>query len=513
MKIIIYLIYKKMDTLEDEYAIGLDLGTTFSCIGVYKNGKVEIIPNSLGNNITPSIVIIDNNLDILVGEETSDCLVKKYDSCIYETKRLIGRNFSDKEVKDEIQKLTFKIIKSKDDNSPVIEIMNNGIPITYYPVEISSFIIKKMVQNAEKYLNSRISKLVITVPAYFNDSQRKLTKQAAELAGLKVLRVINEPTAAALAYGLDKKLQNNEKILIFDLGGGTFDVSIISIKKDENNLNHKVFQVLSTSGDMQLGGKDFDNKLVEYFLNKMDDKEEIKKDKKCIQNLKISCEKIKKDLSNPNTTETTLNIPQFFNKKDIIFQIKREEFEDICKDLFDKLDISLNRALINAQLTKDEINEVILVGGSTRIPKIREKLKKFFPKSNINNSINPDEAVAYGATLEAEKILHNKNVTIQNFLLKDVIPLSLGTNVLNKSKDPKILKEGDVMDVILKKGTPMNYSNSKEYSSVCDNQKEMAIDIYEGENAFVKYNHLLKKSTISGLKERPKGETKVIVTF
>ena len=502
-----------MANSEDEYAIGLDLGTTFSCIGVYKNGNVEIIPNSLGDNITPSIVIIEDNLDILVGEETTDFLVKKYKSCIYETKRLIGRKFSDKEVQNEIEKLSYKIIKSKleNDDSPMIEIINNGMPICYYPVEISSFIVKKMVQSAEKYLGTEISKLVITVPAYFNDSQRKLTKQAAELAGLKVLRVINEPTAAALAYGFDKKLENNEKILVFDLGGGTFDVSIISVKRDENNSNQKIFEVLGTSGDMQLGGKDFDNKLVEYFLNKMDNKDKILEDKQYIKKLKISCEKIKKDLS--NSTETTLIIPEFNTNNNIMFPIKRKEFEDICKDLFNKLDKSLDNALINAKLTRNEIKEVILVGGSTKIPKIREKLAEFFPKSNINNSVNVDEAVAFGATLEAEKILNNKNDSIHNFLLRDVIPLSLGTNILNKSKDPKILKEGDVMSIILPKGTPMNFSDSRTYASVSNNQKEMTIDIYEGENAFVKYNHLLKKSKISGLKEREKGKTKVIVNF
>ena len=501
-----------MATLEDDYPIGLDLGTTYSCIGVYRNGKVEIIPNGKGEKLTPSIVIIDINSNILVGEDTTDFLVKNYDSCIFEIKRLIGRKFSDKEVKDEIEKLPFKIIKSNVDDSPMIEIISNEIPMTYSPVEISSFIIKKMVKNAEKYLNKRISKLVITVPAYFNDSQRKLTKQAAELAGLKVLRVINEPTAAALAYGFDKNQKLNEKILVFDLGGGTFDVSIISVKIDENNLNHKVFQVLGTAGDTQLGGKDFDNKLVEYFLNKMDNKEEIKKDKKYMKKLKIKCEIIKKALSTSN--ETILTINNIFNNKDINFKIKREEFEDICNDLFNKLDISLDNALINAKLTRNDINEIILVGGSTRIPKIKTKLKQYFPNiKKINDEINADEAVAYGATLEAAKILNNKNGSISEFLLKDITPLSLGTNILNKSTDPKILGEGDVMSFIIERGTPLPIELSKSYSTVCDNQKEMTINIYEGENAFVKNNHLLRKSKITGLKERPKGKTEVIVTF
>ena len=499
------------ETLGDEYAIGLDLGTTFSCIGVYRNGKVEIIPNKKDEKTTPSIVVIENNLDILVGEDTEDYLVKNYDSCIYEIKRLIGRKFSDKEVEKEMEKLPFKIIKSNDEDSPMIEILNNGIPITYNPVEISSFIIKKMVQTAEKYLNKEISKLVITVPAYFNDSQRKLTKQAAELVGLNVLRVINEPTAAALAYGFDKKEEIKEKILIFDLGGGTFDVSILSVEKDENIPDRIIFQVLGTSGDTQLGGEDFDNKLVEFCLNKMNNKKEIIKDKKCIKRLKISCENIKKTLS--FSEETILKINDFYNKEDIFIPIKREEFEDICNDLFKKLEVSLEDALINAKLTKKEINEIILVGGSTRIPKIKTILENYFPNCKINDSINPDEAVAYGATLEAEKILNNKNESISKFLLRDITPLSLGTNTLNKSKDPKIKEEGDIMSVIIKRGTPIPYTGSQTYTTVENNQTEMTIDIYEGENNFIKNNHLLKKSEISGLKKRPKGETKVNITF
>ena len=500
-----------MDTSGDEFAIGLDLGTTFSCIGVYKDGKVEIIPNKKDEKTTPSIVIIDPNSDVLVGEDTEENLVKNYNTCIYEIKRFIGRKFSDKEVKKELERLPYKIIGSEDDDSPIIQVINNGIPITYNPVEISSFIIKKMVQTAEKYINKRVTKLVITVPAYFSDSQRKLTKQAAELVGLNVLRVINEPTAAALAYGFDKNQALNEKILVFDLGGGTFDVSILSIHKDENNSERKVFQVLGTSGDTQLGGEDFDNKLVEFCLEQQSNKEEIMKDKQCLKRLKINCESIKKKLS--FSDEQTLFIENFFKNEDLKIRIKREEFEDKCNDLFRKLEKSLDDALINAKLTKDEINEIILVGGSTRIPKVKKVVENYFPNCKINDSINPDEAVAIGATIEAEKILHNNNESISNFLLKDITPLSLGTNVLNKSTDPKIKGEGDVMSVIIKRGTPIPYAGSQSYFTASDNQTGMVIDIYEGENTFIKYNHLLKKSSINGLKKRPKGQTSVIVTF
>ena len=262
--------------MEDEYAIGLDLGTTFSCIGVYRNGGVEIIPNRNGEKITPSIVIINNDSNILVGEETIDYLVKYYDSCIYEIKRLIGRKFSDREVKIEMEKLPFKIVHANNGDAPEVEVIINGTKKTFSPVEISSFIIKKMVNNAEIYLEKKISKLVITVPAYFNDSQRKLTKQAAELVGLKVIQIINEPTAAALSYGFGQTQDVNKKILVFDLGGGTFDVSILTIEKD-NNSNSLNFKVIATSGDTQLGGEDFDNELVDYFINKRQFMKNLKK--------------------------------------------------------------------------------------------------------------------------------------------------------------------------------------------------------------------------------------------
>ena len=497
---------------DEEYSIGLDLGTTFSCIGVYKNGKVEIIENKRGEKITPSVVIINHDSSILVGEDTTEFLVENYDSCIYEIKRLIGRKFSDKEVKEEIGKLPFKITTLKGEDSPMVEVNIEGIPISYSPVEISAFIIKKMVQTAEKYLNKKVKKLVITVPAYFSDSQRKLTKQAAELVGLKVLRVINEPTAAAIAYGFDKKQESDQKILVFDLGGGTFDVSILNIKKDETNPNSKVFQVLGTSGDMNLGGEDFDNQLVDYFLNKkLILKEEMKKDMQFIKDLKLKCEVIKKTLS--NSKKATLKIDKFNKKEDLIEEITREEFEAICHNLFKKLETPLEIALANAKLTRNDINEVILVGGSTRIPKVKQIVRNYFPKSKINDSINPDEAVAFGATIEAEKINHNKNSSISNFLLLDITPLSLGTNVLNKSENKEIKEEGAIMSVIIPRGSPIPSTFTEVYSTAYDNQESMAINIYEGENNFVKYNNLLKKESIKGLKKGKKGETKVRVTL
>ena len=505
--------------MEDEYAIGLDLGTTFSCIGVYRNGWVEIIPNRNGEKITPSVVIISNDEKILVGEETTDFLVQNYDSCIYEVKRLIGKEIDDKEL-DKIQKrLPFTIVRPHGKgNLPEIKIKNNGKTMTYTPVEISSYIIKKMVFNAEKYLNKKISKLVITVPANFTDSQRALTRQAAEALKLKVLRIINEPTAAALAYGFDEKKNLNSNILIFDLGGGTFDVSILSLKKDEKD-NSTSFEVLGTAGDTNLGGEDFDNALVEIVLRKIENKadaERIRADKKALKKLKVACENTKKILSISDKANICIN--DVMKDLDIIEIIYRNEFESECQPLFNKLIPPIEKAMQMAYEKKGKaeemkIDEVILVGGSTRIPKVKDIVKNYFPNSRINDTINPDEAIAYGATIAAEKMLHNKDDTIKNFSLLDITPISLGTNVQNKDPNPEIQKEGNRMNVIIKRGTHIPVSNYKTYSTVVDNQDSMSINIYEGEKKYVKYNHLLKKSTINGLTKRPKGKTKVVIKF
>ena len=351
-----------------------------------------------------------------------------------------------------------------------------------------------MVKNAEKYLDKKITKLVITVQAYFNDSQRKLTKQAAELLGLEVLRIINEPTAAALSYGFDTKENKKEKILIFDLGGGTFDVTIldlsISLDKEEKGENYKSFNILSTSGESHLGGEDFDNKLVEFVLKKVIDdkgklmqnqdeaenwkkalKEEVMKDKQAIKRLKVSCENIKKILSKAESA--ILRINNFYQNEDTSEKITREEFEKECEPLFNKLKISIDDALKSANLKAEDINQVILVGGSTRIPKVKEIVKSFFPKcNNINDKINPDEAVAYGATIDAEKILHNKDNKISNLRLMGITPFSLGTNIENYDND-----EGQIMSVIIKRGTPIPTYGEKPYYSAENNQTGMSIDI------------------------------------
>ena len=516
-----------MVELEDGYACGLDLGTTFSCIGAFKNGGVEIIPNRNGDKITPSIVTIVDEDNVLKGEEALENLVKNYDSSIYAIKRFIGRNFNDPNVKEEIkiEKFPFNIIQVKIADSTsskntktldrlAVEINKNGKKLRFYLEEISSFIIKKMVENAEEYLDKQIKKLVITVPANFTDSQRKSTRQAAELAGVEVLRIINEPTAAALAYGLQETNDEdkNGKILVFDLGGGTFDVTILKINQNENNNNTgQIFEVLSTSGDRFLGGEDFDNMLVEDVLDKFckdnhENKEQIRKDKKAIKKLKIACENIKKVLS--YNDYTTLCISHFYNDKDIIQNITQKEFEYLCADLFSKIEKPLEDALFHAKISKKEIKQIILVGGSTRIPKIKNILKSQFPGSKINDTINPDETVAYGATLMAAKILRKDRFT-SKFNLMDITPLSLGTNVLNKSENKEIKKEGDIMSVIIKRGAKIPITKTQYYYTVVDNQSSVSVDIYEGEKKYVKYNHLLKNTVLKGLSKKPAGKVKI----
>ena len=450
-----------MSGLEDSYALGLDLGTTFSCIGVFRNGGVEIIPNRNGEKVTPSIVTILDEDNILKGEEAEDHLVKDYESSIYAIKRFIGRDFRDKNIEKEIkfENFPFNIIKNEKDNFPLVEIVKNGKKIHFKLEEISSYVIKKMVQSAEDYLNRKINKLVITVPANFNDSQRDSTIKAAKLAGIEVLRIINEPTAAALAYGLQEKnnLKNNSKILIFDLGGGTFDVTILNINKDKDGQN---FDILATNSNKFLGGEDFDNKLVDHFLDEFcrkmeENKEEIKKDKKAIKRLKIACENIKRVLSIEK--ETTLCLNNFYNNQDIFEDISRNSFEYLCKDLFEKLKEPVDDALAYAKLTPKDINEIVLVGGSTRIPHIKTILKEKFENIKINDQINPDETVAYGATLVAAKILIKRDNLLLGFNLMDITPLSLGVEVVNDSEDEEIRKEGGKMSVIIKRGQTIPY--------------------------------------------------------
>ena len=502
--------------VEESCALGLDLGTTFSCIGVYRNGEVEIIPNRNGDRVTPSIVTIIDKDHILKGEEALEHLVKNYDSSIYAIKRFIGRDYNSKEVQDDINKsnFPFKIVGDPKTKNPIVEVTKNNQIMKFTLEEISSFVIRKLADSAQKFLNRKVDKLVITVPANFNNAQRNCTRQAASIANIEVLRIINEPTAAALAYGLqDKESTKNGKILVFDLGGGTFDVTILSInkQKEEN------FEIISTNGNKFLGGEDFDNKLVDYFLENFCRKIKvnmsvIKENKRIIKNLKISCENVKKVLS--TNTSTTLNIPNFYNNQDLMETIRRDEFEELCSDLFKELEIPINAALKDASITPEEIKEIVLVGGSTRIPKIKTFLtEKFGKECKINDTINPDEAVAYGATLMAAKILIKGDKVLQGFNLMDITPLSLGVAVGDKNSKGDTKQEDLLMSVIIKRASKIPYNNSEIYRTSHDNQKVARIRIYEGEKKYVKYNHVLGELYLKNLPPKPKGKVKIKVKF
>ena len=513
-----------MSGLEDGYALGLDLGTTFSCIGVFRNGGVEIIPNSNGEKVTPSIVTFLDEKNILKGEETEEYLVKNYESSIYAIKRFIGRNFKDKKqnLQEEIKSQNFPFNIVNQNNIPKVEIVKNNKKYYFSLEQISSFVIKKMVQSAEDYLNKRVKKLVITIPHNFSDDQRKSTIEAAKLAGVEVLRIINEPTAAALAYGLQEKnnLKNNKKILVFDLGGGTFDVTILNITKDEKN--NQNFDVISTASNKFFGGEDFDNKLVEYVLDnfcdeiedspekKEETKKKIKEQKKLIKRLKLSCENIKRVLSIEK--DTTLCINNFYDNKDIVQNIDRNTFEKICDDLFKKIEAPIEDALNAKNIKDEEIGEIVLVGGSSRIPKIKSILKNQF-KCKINDTINPDETIAYGATLMAAKLSIKKcNLTL-GFNLMDITPLSLGVEVVNEDEDEEIRKEGGKMSVIIERGEKIPCTKIRNYVTVEDNQTSVPIVIYEGQKKYVKYNHELKKIELTGLTKKPKGKVHIKVKF
>ena len=534
--------------MDEELAIGIDLGTTFSCIAVLRNNKVEIIPNEEGENITPSVVTFTDE-GVLVGEQTLNELIRNPKKTIYSIKRLMGRKFDDIEVVKDIQSnfWTYDIVKQKSGNRPLIQIpKDNNMYEFYYPEQISKFILEKLIQSATNYLNQPIKKAVITVPAYFNDAQRSATKLAATQAGIEVLRIINEPTAASLAYGLDKKLSKNEDlrlttinsyinsirsplnkkciedekdeeendneklIIVFDLGGGTFDVTLLTIEEGE------IFDVLATSGDSRLGGDDFDKRIMDYCLQKFSSElnvkeNEIRKDTRAMNRLKIASEKAKIKLSFDE--EACIYLDDFYNKELLQIKLKRKDFEKLCEDLFNKLTNPLDIVLKDAQKGASEIKEIVFVGGSTRIPKIKELVHNYFFDININDSINPDEAVAYGAAIQAAKLMKQGNDILNDVILMDIIPFPLGTDVINTSSDPKIKKKGNLMSVIIPKGAKIPVKKTNNYHTTVNNQTCIPIGIYEGENKYVKDNHLLGSFKLISLPKKPAGEVKCDITF
>ena len=519
-----------MEKYED-LPIGIDLGTTFSCIGVYRNAAVEIIPNEKGDRTTPSVVSFLDG-DIYVGEQTEYKRLKDPKNKIYAVKRIIGRNFDDEEVQEDIRAFSYKIVCDHL-GRPVIEVNSNGIK-RYSPEQIAAKILAKLKQSAESFLGQNIKKVVITVPAYFTERQKQATKNAGEIAGLEVIKIINEPTAASLAYGFGKynnnfgKLLNKknifdeispmtnrsaptpimekkkdcQNILVFDLGGGTLDVTLLELEEGD-------ITVKSHSGKMHLGGEDFDNQIMQYCINQFRyktsidlNKEEYLKQK---TRLKEHCEKAKKKLSQQKEVE--IEVESIAKGKDFYLKLSRAKFEDLCKDIFEKCKLPINEVLNDAKCKPQDVDEIVLVGGSTRIPKIQEMLKDYFFGKELNKRLNPDEAVAYGATIEAALQMGKYS---EDVALLDVCPFSLGIAVVNR-QDDKV--EDMLMSKVIKRGSKLPCKKMEIFNPAEDYQKSILFRVYEGENQYVKNNYLLGKFRLVNLPMKPKNEVDFEVTF
>lgn len=480
---------------KNNVAWGCDLGTTYSVCAIMRNNKVEIIANDQGNRTTPSYVAF-NGEERLIGEAAKNQAPLNPKNTIFDAKRLLGRNFNDSSVQFNMKHFPFTV-KSNDKGLPVIDVDYMGTRKSFRPEEISAMVLTKMRQTVETYLGHDAKDVVITVPAYFSDAQRQATKDAGMIAGLNVIRLINEPTAAAIAYGLDNKkdLKKEKNVLIFDLGGGTFDISVLSIEDG-------VFEVKAVGGDNNLGGEDIDNRMVDHFCDEFKKKhnKNIKDNDRAVRRLKTACERAKRTLS--TNTVANVEIDSLYEGIDFVSSITRAKFENINMDLFTRTIDPLDKVLKDSGLSKSEINEVVLVGGTTRIPKVQELLSKYFNGKELNKSINPDEAVAYGAAVQAAILTNPEQSSNTGIVVLDVTPLSLG-----------IETNGQIMTNIIDRNSTIPVKRTREgFTTAVDNQPAVTVKVFEGERQLTRDNNKLGEFTME-IPPAPRGTPNIEITF